>query len=141
MHCQLDPHVTVRCDVGERAFVVSLPLDGAPPRMVLTSSDGETLHVSIGEWQALIAAVDQARRLTARLSAPQPNAPNHGKPWTSEADAALTVCWRAGDRLSALAARFGRTPGGISSRLCHLGVVQSREEADLPAAQRLRPPG
>lgn len=47
-------------------------------------------------------------------------------PWSADEDARLLADFRAGETVADLADRHGRSPGAISSRLLHLGMVLPR---------------
>lgn len=48
---------------------------------------------------------------------------NYGEPWTKDLDDILTTMFVDGCAIKALAKFFGRTEGSISSRLCHLKLM------------------
>jgi len=136
MGCRIDTRISVRCECDERIFVVSLPLTAGTDRFLIEANDGEAIHLSFDEWDALLRAVAKARSLRPKHRRNGPAAANHGLPWSADDDAALTVCWKAGDALDSLTGRFGRSEGGIAARLRRLGLIESREEAFWPVQQR-----
>lgn len=62
--------------------------------------------------------------LESKKSSPTRKLPeNAGKPWTEEDDALLAELYAQGITNKALAERFGRTGGAITSRLKRLGLI------------------
>ncbi|WP_436522414.1 hypothetical protein [Actinoplanes sp. HUAS TT8] len=69
---------------------------------------------------------------TAPAPAQRGRAPNHGARWAPADDERVRARYREGAGQAELAAEFGRTTGGIRSRLEHLG--------EIPPGGRWRPP-
>lgn len=118
---------SIAWDVAGRRFRMS----AAGDRLTLETSDGR-MSLTRHEWQGVAAALASLHP-PAPPPAPRalPEAPSNGRAWTEELDTALCQGWYAGEGLAVLAARFGRTEGGIASRLVRLDCVADRDEARL----------
>lgn len=55
--------------------------------------------------------------------------PNAGLAWTKELDTELSRLWYAGETVSVIATRMGRTHSSIEARLVRIGLVDARDEA------------
>ncbi|MFC0628013.1 hypothetical protein [Kribbella deserti] len=53
--------------------------------------------------------------------------PNAYKPWTTEQEQVLTEMFKEGSTMADLTSLLGRQPGGIESRLRHLGLLGDNE--------------
>jgi hypothetical protein len=94
--------------------------EGLAPGSPLESPEViRALHVALN---ALDLQIRKWERDTALPS-------NAGKSWSPKEDRALAEAFDAGDRLSAIASRFGRTEGSIASRLVRIGKVPDRDTA------------
>ncbi|HEY0002830.1 MAG TPA: hypothetical protein VGB74_20420 [Actinoplanes sp.] len=122
--------------------VTAFPTDDHRIDLCIVSSDGDGRVVSeisgglapadltgltdvlVSTLAGLIAMTQPPVRIR---SAPPPDRqsrhPNQGVRWTSEDDERLVARYRAGARPRELMAEFGRSNGGIRSRLEHLGVL------------------
>jgi hypothetical protein len=97
----------------------------------LTTPDGQVLDLDSESWQNIAIAVNRIFAQTAlklAVSAPA----NAGKPWTRELDDELTKYWNSGNGIAALAKRFQRTRGSITSRLLRLGLIQDPDADPKP---------
>ncbi|GAA2690047.1 hypothetical protein [Actinoplanes palleronii] len=80
----------------------------------------------------LIAMTGRTAPGPARVPVQRGRAPNRGARWAPADDERLRSRYRQGAGQAGLAAEFGRTAGGIRSRLEHLG--------EIPPGGRWRPP-
>jgi hypothetical protein len=101
----------------------------------LQTPEGQVIALSMSEWYAISLGLAE---LGPVAKAPKNKAampPNVGQPWSEELDARLKARWTEGADVRQLAAEFGRSRGGITSRLVHLGLVPDRQSADsrIPA--------
>ncbi|AEV82434.1 hypothetical protein ACWT_1416 [Actinoplanes sp. SE50] len=103
----------------------------------LTPADLPTLTEVLTSTLSGLRAMTTPPPATPPPTPPEPPAQrsrpaNHGARWTTADDDRLRARYREGPTQSALAREFGRTPGGIRSRLEHLG--------ELPPGAPWRPP-
>ena len=93
----------------------------------------DKLHAPVPEWAALVEVLSQALYPTAKskAKAPTPGAPNNGQPWNEEIDARIRTCWDEGATVPFLAQEFGRTTGGVTSRLVKIGAVKGKDDPTL----------
>lgn len=110
----------------------------------LLTPEGQSLELLVGEWSALAEAISEIVPLSnilerRRSSVTAPRAPNNGQPWSQELDKELCARWGGGMDVRSLATHFGRSTGGIASRLAKLGVVASRDEARARRGPATRP--
>jgi len=93
----------------------------------------DCLRAPLSEWAALSEVLSQALAPAAKSNrkSPTPSAPNNGQPWNGELDARLRTRWDEGATVPVLAKEFGRTTGGLSSRLVKIGAVQGRDDPAL----------
>lgn len=112
----------------------SFALELADDAVTLLIDRQPALTLSLPEWNEVRRGLNDLARERAGAAEPPPGpnrtlVPNNGRAWTEEQDHALCQAWCAGEGLAALAVRFGRTEGGIASRLVRLDCVDDREEA------------
>ena len=131
--------------LGETDYqVTAFPTDDRRIDLCIVSSDGDGRVVS--EISGGLAPADlpgltdvlisTLAGLIAMTSPPRPapppaqpapgrrgRSPNQGARWTGPDDERLVARYRAGARLSELTEEFGRSTGGIRSRLEHLGEL------------------
>ncbi|WP_048708957.1 hypothetical protein [Microvirga massiliensis] len=127
---------TLQWEVDERSF--HFTTDGVVGE--LQTPDGQVITLSMGEWHAISIGLTELGPVakSSKYKAAMP--PNVGQPWSEELDAHLKARWTDGADVRQLAAEFGRSRGGITSRLVRLGLVPDRQSSDsrIPAVP---PPG
>ena len=93
----------------------------------LTTSGGVQLEMPKEAWCQLALAIDRLFTPAATTPADSKRFANTGKPWTVNLDDQLHQSWEASAKSAAdvrqLAAQFGRSRGGITSRLTRLGLL------------------
>lgn len=135
---------TMAWSVADRRFELS----AGRGRSHLVLPEGEVVELSNVEWAAVADAVRLLVKKGARKQSPlKPVSQKErglatGERWTDDKDARLVRLWteeRAtiGDLMKA----FDRNEGGITSRLVRLGVVASRDEAQIESRKRGKPDG
>jgi hypothetical protein len=101
-----------------------------PPQSTLNSPP--IIRALFLAGQALDSAAKRAERNNSLPSMA-------GRPWGQEEDQALLAIFDAGAAVKDIAAKHGRTPGAIASRLVRLGRIKERAEFNaigLPHALR-----
>ncbi len=78
--------------------------------------------------RALFVASEALGRRAEREQRVRNLPPNAGKPWSEAQDKDLLADFDSGLPIRQLAAKHGRTEGGIASRLVRLGRVEERDE-------------
>ena len=73
--------------------------------------------------RALLAGVAALEQLSARAQRRAQLPENVGLPWTSDEERALISAFQAGDPLTDIAAKHGRTLRAIEARLERLGLI------------------
>jgi hypothetical protein len=99
----------------------------------LISDDGQAFKAPRDFWETVssIIASCKPKKVTqkkARREVTDITRPNQGQPWSPSLDEELRQMWEAGRTARDLAAHFGRTTGGVASRLVKLGIVESRDD-------------
>jgi hypothetical protein len=128
--------------LGETEYQVTVfPTDDRRLDLCIVSSDGDGRVVSeisggitpsdlagltdvLGSTLAGLIAMTRPPSARVPPTPDRPDRPpNQGARWASEDDARLLDRFHAGTTLTALAADFGRTTGGVRARLEHLGAL------------------
>jgi hypothetical protein len=95
----------------------------------MISDDGQVFKAQLEIWNT-ISSVLAARTMGVPTPKREGSTRAHqGEPWSAELDHELRQLWMAGETVANLSAHFGRTTGGIASRLTRLEIVASRKEA------------
>lgn len=79
--------------------------------------------------RALFRAIDSLEETARRKRAPGQGPENQGEPWSREMDTRLLKEYDSGRTIPELAERFGRTKGGIESRLRKLFMLGRNPDA------------
>ncbi|MNU26947.1 hypothetical protein D3C71_153300 [compost metagenome] len=98
----------------------------------LISDDGQAIKAPRDFWETVSSVIasckpKKAPQKKVRREVADSTRPNQGQPWSPSLDEELRQMWETGGTARDLAAHFGRTTGGIASRLVKLGVVDSRD--------------
>jgi hypothetical protein len=98
------------------------PFSGAelPPGTILQEAD---------VLRALLAGVAALEHTVARAQRRAQLPDNVGSSWTKDEEGVLVAAFKAGDALSAIAARHGRTLRAIEARLEKLGLITPGERS------------
>lgn len=96
------------------------PASGAELPAGTVVQRAEVIRALLAGIAAIDADVERARR---RSQLPE----NVGRPWKAEEEARLAEAFRAGESLSQIAARHGRTLAAIEARLEKLGLMAPAE--------------
>ncbi|MFI5896422.1 hypothetical protein ACIA5D_40615 [Actinoplanes sp. NPDC051513] len=152
-----------RLMIGETDYqVTAFPTDDQRIDLCIVSSDGDGQVISeisgglsptdlVGLTDVLTSTLAGLIAMTSpplsSRSGPPPERrgrhPNQGARWTAEDDARLLTRYREGARLRDLMEEFGRSGGGVRTRLEHLGELQQGEPwrpAAAPPAPAGAPP-
>jgi hypothetical protein len=73
--------------------------------------------------RALLAGVTALEQVSARAQRRAQLPDNVGRPWTADEERALVTAFQAGDSLSDIATKHGRTLRAIEARLERLGLL------------------
>jgi hypothetical protein len=131
-----------RLVLGEIDYqVTAFPTDDHRIDLCIVSSDGDGQVVSeisggiapsdlaaltdvlTSTLAGLIAMTRPPMSASRTSAAPRDRPPNQGSRWTASDDARLVDRYRQGARLRDLTGEFGRSSGGVRSRLEFLGVL------------------
>ena len=94
----------------------------------LTTSRGVHLQMPKAAWRQLAVAINRLfPSATTETSSHSKRSANTGKPWTADLDDELRRLWEGSPKSPAgmrqIATHFGRSRGGIESRLTKLGLL------------------
>jgi hypothetical protein len=105
------------------------------PADLMTFEDGVVVFWKEGEEvgrhrQARIRALEliAARSSGRRIEETRKQFPNAYREWTTDQEALLTQLYTGGATKDELTSRLGRQPGGIETRLRHLGLLAEDEK-------------
>jgi hypothetical protein len=104
-------------------------------RIEISSDDGQSFKADFEVWSTFSSILGSSKvsrkpsRKKPSQEKPDGTHQNQGQPWSAELDEQLKLMWESGETTRNLSAYFGRTTGGIASRLVKLGIVESRDEA------------
>lgn len=119
---------------------ISLEMTFSEGQISLGTDGGYALRLPLSVWQTAASLIASAAKGPDRRVKKQkmkkpvevgvdPTYPNQGQPWTAVLDVELRNGWNGGKTVGQLAKTFGRSGGGIASRLVKLGIVEKREDA------------
>ncbi|MFE0687581.1 wHTH domain-containing protein [Streptomyces xiamenensis] len=119
-------------------ITVTLTLTGWREAAPLTPLAGGSLTMPLADVPTLRIALNRGLRalaLAADVAEPIPDRdilrelfPGHGAPWIPQHEEDLTQRFHAGETIARIAARFGRTPDSVRTKLRELGHDPRRPE-------------
>ncbi len=121
---RLDTHLSGRCPCTAGA-IAKLKGEGVEPSMVIIAKCPSVEYAHKLERMLIRQFREQRIPLCNNRygHVPQPDAPQHGKPWDDNARRLVRELFQAKARLSDIARTVGRTPSGVRHELVRLGLL------------------